>query len=146
MNIYPDYSHACGAAHRNTVGVYDVVISTKTYDQALWHDLHGYRNQCLDVPQGYDPLLHLVLDAPGQFEFDVVMVATYRPEYGRLMVDFTKDLADPGVRVAIGGFGSEAGRSSLASHWFSPALPKGAATFQCSGREKVALRQWTGRS
>lgn len=121
VNVYPDNSpHAHGAAHREAVGTYDLVVSTKAYHPALWNDLYGYRNRCLFVAQGYDPVLHLVTEAPEQFDFDVVMVATYRPEYGRLMAGFAKALADTKIKVSIGGHGWEAARARLPSHWVFP--------------------------
>ena len=95
VNIYPDYSpHAHGMAHRKAIGAYDLVISTKAFHPSLWRQTYGYENRCLFVPQGYDPNLHLVPEPPSVFEFDVVMVATYRPEYGRLFIDLAKALDD----------------------------------------------------
>jgi len=118
VNVYPDCSpHAHGAAHREAVGKYDLVISTKVYHPAHWKASYGYENRCLFVPQGYDPMLHLASEAPNRFSFDVVMVATYRPEYGRLAADLGKALGDPTLRVAIGGYGWDAARVRLPKNW-----------------------------
>ena len=118
VNVYPDCSpHAHGAAHRQAIGAYDLVISTKAYHPALWADTYGYKNRCLFVPQGYDPLLHLVDIPPKDFEYDLIMVATYRQEYGRLLVDLSAALDDQRLRVAIGGYGWGAVRDQLPAHW-----------------------------
>jgi spore maturation protein CgeB len=118
VNVYPDYSpHAYGAAHRAAVGDYDLVVSTKSYHPALWREVYGYRNRCLFVPQGYDPALHLVPEPPRQFDFDVVLVATYRAEYGRLMSEFAAALNDTGIKGAIGGYGWEGARIALPLNW-----------------------------
>ncbi|MEO7916126.1 MAG: hypothetical protein ABIR16_00660, partial [Dokdonella sp.] len=37
VNVYPDYSpHAYGLRHREAVGAYDLVISTKPFHPAAW--------------------------------------------------------------------------------------------------------------
>ncbi len=118
VNVYPDYSpHAYGETHRRAMGGYDMVISTKAYHPSLWHDLYGYDNRCFFVPQGYDPALHLVPQPPTECPFDVVMVATYRSQYGQLMSDFARALNDPQINVAIGGYGWNAVRSELPQRW-----------------------------
>jgi len=132
VNVYPDYSpHAYGAAHRKAVGSYDLVISTKPFHPEHWLPTYGYHNRCVFVPQGYDPNLHFFAEPPKQSDFDVVMVATYRPEYGRLATELANALRDPRVRVAIGGYGWEAARASLPRHWEFPG--------KVSGRGYVAL-------
>ncbi len=118
VNIYPDCSpHAHGAPHREAVGAYDLVVSTKPFHPANWETIYGYRNRCCFVPQGYDPLLHLVDAPPADFRYDVVMVATYRPEYAKLMIDAGKAIGDRNIRVAIGGYGWDAVRHLLPRHW-----------------------------
>lgn len=144
VNIYPDCSpHAHGQKHRAAVGAYDLVISTKIYHPALWRDVYGYRNRCAFVAQGYDPALHLVTDPPLEFEFDVVMVATYRAEYGRLMVDFARALDDPRIRVAIGGHGWEAARASLPSHWSYPGGIQGRGYVSLLRKGKICVAPLT---
>ena len=118
VNVYPDCSpHAHGGRHRRAVGAYDLVISTKAYHPELWRSLYGYDNRCDFVPQGYDPSLHLVRDPPSDFRFDVAMIATYRAEYGKLIIDFSHALNDARVSVAIGGYGWDAVRAQLPPHW-----------------------------
>jgi glycosyltransferase involved in cell wall biosynthesis len=126
VNVYPDCSpHAHGAAHQKAVGAYDLVVSTKAFHPSLWKQTYGYENRCLFVPQGYDPNLHFVSEPPSGFEFDVVMVATCRPEYGRLLVDLARALDDPKLRVAIGGFGWDGARTGLPRHWVFPGPVQG---------------------
>ena len=118
VNIYPDCSpHAHGKPHREAVGLYDLVISTKEYHPDLWHELYSYQNRCVFVPQGYDPLLHLVSRPQSDFQFDVVMIATYRPEYGRLILDFLHAIGRANIKVAIGGHGWNVLKSQLPSSW-----------------------------
>lgn len=118
VNIYPDCSpHAHGIAHREAVGLYDTVISTKPYHPSVWEEVYGYHNRCLFVPQGYDPLLHLVNQPPADFDFDVVLIATYRPQYGRLMQEFAKALGNAKLKVAIGGYGWGGLEDQLPAGW-----------------------------
>lgn len=130
-NVYPDYSpHAYGDAHARAVGSYDLVISTKSYHPGLWQKTYGYANPCVFVPQGYDPALHLADAPPAAPRFDVVLVATWRPEYGRLMQDLAAALGDEPVRVAIGGHGWEEQRATLPSSWEILGAPLGQAYVQ----------------
>jgi len=118
VNVYPDYSpHAYGDVHRRAMGAYDLVVSSKPYHPELWRSLYGYDNRCVFVPQGYDPALHLVPKPPVDCPSDVVMVGTYREQYGRLMIDFARALSDSRIAVAIGGNGWDAIRTELPSHW-----------------------------
>jgi Glycosyl transferases group 1 len=118
VNVYPDYSpHAYGAVHKKAVGAYDLVISTKPFHPALWQSVYGYKNRCVFVAQGYDPLLHLVTDPPRAQRFDVVLVATWRPEYGALMKTLGELLRGRGVSMGIGGNGWMAHREDFPSDW-----------------------------
>jgi len=118
VNVYPDCSpHAHGAAHKMAVGAYDLVISTKPFHPALWRDVYGYTNPCFFVPQGYDPALHLVPNPPTEPRFDLVLVATWRPEYGNLMQGLAKSFAGQALSVGIGGNGWRAHREDFPSDW-----------------------------
>lgn len=118
VNVYPDCSpHAHGDAHREAVGAYDLVISTKPFHPQLWQSVYGYQNRCVFVPQGYDPALHLAETPPGSARFDVALVATWRPEYGRLMKALAALLRGTGVSVGIGGSGWKARRMDFPSEW-----------------------------
>ncbi|WP_419481745.1 glycosyltransferase family protein [Dokdonella sp.] len=118
VNVYPDNSpHGHGAAHREAVGLYDLVISSKPFHQELWPTVYGYRNRCVYVPQGYDPSLHLLTHAPDRFRFDVVMVATLREQYRDLMIDLAAELGASDISVAVGGKGWETLRKQLPAHW-----------------------------
>jgi len=118
VNVYPDCSpHKHGDAHRRAVGAYDLVISTKSYHPGLWSTVYGYANRCVFVAQGYDPVLHLVDRPPTDFASDVMLVATHRPSYERLMTELAGELGDPRISVTIGGHGWEACRDSLPTSW-----------------------------
>jgi hypothetical protein len=121
VNVYPDCSpHAHGHAHRKAVGAYDVILSTKPFHPLLWKHTYRYSNACEFIPQGYDAALHLVDTAPRQHEFDVVMVASWREEYGRLMRDLARRFGNERLTVAIGGSRWDQHRAELPSHWHFP--------------------------
>jgi spore maturation protein CgeB len=144
INIYPDCSaFAHGAAHRKAVGAYDLVISTKIYHKDIWHTQYGYTNQCLFVPQGYDPALHLNQSSPSQFRFDVVLIATYREEYGRLIMEFASSLGHNALRVAIGGYGWEALRQNLPRDWTFTGPMQGASYVSLLRSGKICVAPLT---
>ena len=124
INIYPDYSpHAYGRAHKEAVGVYDMIISSKPFHPRLWQSTYGYSNTCLYVPQGYEPALHLVDSPESNQPFDITMVATWRPEYGELMKRLGKLLDKKNIKVGIGGNGWSEHRSDYPDNWvFAGAL------------------------
>lgn len=118
VNIYPDCSpHAYGERHRNAVGAYDLVISTKPFHQALWKSSYGYKNTCVFVPQGYDPSLHLATSHPVNLKFDVVIVANWRVEYGDLMKRLAVLLERHQIKIGIGGPGWLQHRSEFPADW-----------------------------
>ena len=118
VNIYPDCSpHAHGNAHRQAVGEYDLVISTKPFHRSLWQPVYGYANECEFVPQGYDPALHLVARPPTNQPFDIALVATWRPEYGDLMKRLATLLEGKAVKVAVGGNGWVQRRTEFPADW-----------------------------
>lgn len=118
VNVYPDCSpHAHGAEHKEAVGKYDLVISTKPFHRSLWKTVYRYSNACKFVPQGYDPALHLVPAAPASQPFDVALVATWRPEYGNLLKRLAVLLDGHSVKVAIGGSGWVQRRDEFPANW-----------------------------
>lgn len=140
VNVYPDCSpHAHGAAHRLAVGAYDRVISTKPFHPALWHAVYGYDNPCVFVPQGYDPALHLAAESSAMQPYDVVLVATWRAEYGRLMQNLGFCLAGRGVKVAIGGHGWAAHRLDYPPDWVYLGGLQGASYQQALRSGKLCL-------
>jgi spore maturation protein CgeB len=118
VNVYPDYSpHSYGPGLQKAIGLYDLVISTKPFHPKLWQSVYGYRNACVCVPHGYDPGVHYWADpAPAQ-TFDVVLCATWRPEYHRLMRGFAEAMGNQALTVAIGGAGWAPHRDELPAHW-----------------------------
>lgn len=118
VNVYPDCSpHAHGEQHREAVGEYNLVISTKPFHPGYWQSVYGYTNPCEFVPQGYDPALHLVPAPPVQQSFDVVLVATWRAEYGDLMKRLAGLLEGHNLKFAIGGNGWSERRSEFPANW-----------------------------
>jgi spore maturation protein CgeB len=143
VNVYPDCSpHAHGAVHRKAVGVYDLVISTKPFHPNLWSTVYAYYNRCVFVPQGYDPALHLVPQPIQDARFDVVMVATWRPEYGALMQAFGKVLGRNGA-VGIAGNGWEAHRGDYPPDWVYGGERQGRAYLEWLRQGSIAIAPLT---
>jgi hypothetical protein len=72
-----------------------------------WQPMFHYSNRCVFVPHGYDPLLHRPHPEWGaaEPEWDVGLIATYRPEYGRLIASLGRLPEMARVRVAVLGNG-----------------------------------------
>jgi hypothetical protein len=118
VNIFPDCSpHAHGTKLQQAIGDYDLVISTKPFHPRHWKSTYGYANRCVFVAHGYDSQLHLVTNPPKQFSFDVVMAATWRAEYGELMLGFASHLANEDISVGIAGSGWLKHANSLPKSW-----------------------------
>jgi hypothetical protein len=141
VNVFPDYSpQAYGRSLSRAIGEYDLVISTKPSHPVYWHDIYGYRNACVCVPHGYDPTVHYWPNAPAGQALDVVLAATWRNEYHRLMLDFAADMRDVSWRVGVIGNGWRAHRSEFPAHWsFADTLTgREYGTFLRSGRIAIA--------
>ncbi len=118
VTIYPDYSpHAYGKKHSAAIGTYDLVISTKPYHPILWKSVYGYINNCVFIPQGYDPALHFEKNYNDKKDFDIVLVATWRHEYGELMKSLARILENKRLTFAIGGNGWLNHRKDFPSNW-----------------------------
>lgn len=118
INIYPDLSpHAHGKIHKKAINTYDLVISTKPFHPNYWSEIYGYTNTCVFVPQGYDSQLHLKEGSVSEYTFDLVMVATWRYEYGSLMHDVARLIRGQKISVAIGGNGWEKWRGDYPLDW-----------------------------
>jgi hypothetical protein len=144
VNVYPDCSpHAHGERHREAVGGYDVVVSTKSFHPACWQSVYGYANSCVFVPQGYDPALHLVTAPPVDQPFDVALVATWRPEYGELMRRLAGLLEGHPIKVGIGGHGWEERRSVFPSDWVFGGAMQGRSYVEWLRRGKVCIAPLT---
>lgn len=118
VNVFPDCSpHAHKKDLKKIIGEYDLVISTKPFHPALWNSVYGYSNRCIFVPHGYDPLVHLQSTPPTEFDFDLGLVATWRPEYHTLMCNIATLLASDRVSVAIAGNGWKDKAREFPDNW-----------------------------
>ena len=141
VNLFPDCSpHAHGRTLRAAMGEYDLVISTKCFHPAGWQSIYGYANRCVYVPKGYDPAVHYWPEAPTGHDLDVVMSATWRPQYHTLMESFADETRDLSLRVAIAGDGWLSNRRRLPLSWrLLPAVTGRAyGEFLRSGRIAIA--------
>ena len=120
VNVFPDLSpHAHGRALREAMGLYDLVISTKPFHPARWQSVYGYGNPCLFVPHGYDPAVHYWIDTPcsQDFDFDLVLAATWRAEYHELMSKLAIALDGMPIRIALSGNGWRQRKSNFPDNW-----------------------------
>jgi len=141
VNVFPDYSpHAYGRALSRAIGEYDLVVSTKPFHPGGWQHVYGYRNTCVCVPHGYDPTVHYWPTAPSGQVLDVVLAATWRPEYHRLMLDFATEMRDWSCQVGLAGDGWRARRGEFPPHWSFRHTPTGReyGAFLRSGRIAIA--------
>lgn len=118
VNIFPDYSpHAYGSRLQAAMGEYDLVVSTKPFHPAGWGPIYGYSNPCVCVPHGYDPAVHYWSEPPDEQDFDVVMAASWRPQYETLIKAFCEEMRGQQVRVGLAGSGWEARRGEFPADW-----------------------------
>jgi glycosyltransferase involved in cell wall biosynthesis len=118
VNVYPDCSPLPhGSGLRLALGCYDMVVSTKVWHPEAWRPLYGYDNPCRFIPQGYDPALHYRPLTFERGEYDIGLVATYRPEYGRLILQLAKDGQLAKHSMAIYGNGWTPVRHYLPAGW-----------------------------
>ena len=145
VNVYPDCSpHAHGKKHKEAVGAYDLVISTKPFHPRLWQSVYGYKNPCVFVPQGYDSAFHFEpTPLPHNPRFDVTLVATWRPEYGQLLKSLGQLLAGKNISVGIGGYGWIEHRSDYPSDWFFAGGLQGRSYIDFLRQGKICLAPLT---
>ena len=140
VNVFPDYSpHAFGSSLRKAMGLYDLVISTKPFHPEHWGPTYGYSNHCVCVPHGYDPEVHYWNDLPENQDIDVVLAASWRPQYEALMAEVGQLLPKQGVSVALAGPGWIEHRSSFPEHWQFPGPIFGRAYGEFVRRGRVVI-------
>ncbi len=140
VNIFPDCSpHAQGNRLRQAIGEYDLVISTKPFHQTLWQSVYGYNNRCVFVPHGYDSAVHLITTPPKEFQYDVGLIATWRPEYHELMKQVASLLTRDHVRVAIAGNGWQEHATEFPDSWVFAGGIVGVAYARWAQRSKILI-------
>lgn len=118
VNVFPDYSpHAYGRRLRAAMGEYDLVVSTKPFHPDGWGPIYGYSNTCVFVPHGYDPAVHYWSEPPRVQDFDVVMAASWRPQYEALMKAFCEEMLGQPIRVGLAGPGWVERRNTFPVDW-----------------------------
>jgi hypothetical protein len=140
VNVFPDCSpHAHGRQLHEAMGEYDLVISTKPFHPGLWNLLYGYHNRCVCVPHGYDPEVHYWKEPPLQQDLDLVMAASWRPQYEQLITDLSRELDTAGMSVVLAGNGWEGCRRKLPPHWQLPGGLYGRAYGELMRRGKIVI-------
>lgn len=140
VNVFPDYSpHAYGERLRKVIGEYDLVISTKPFHPALWQSVYGYSNRCAFVPHGYDSTVHLISTPPQEFQYDLGLIATWRPEYHTLMQKVASLLKQNQIRVAIAGYGWPEKASEFPVEWVFAGEVTGSSYARWAQRSKIMI-------
>lgn len=140
VNVFPDYSpHAYGAALRDAIGEYDLVVSTKPFHPAAWQSIYGYANRCVCVPHGYDPAVHYWANASSQQDLDVVLAASWRPQYHALVLSIAKAMAGNGVKVGLAGSGWLERANEFPANWEIAGALHGRAYGEWLRRGKIAI-------
>lgn len=140
VNVFPDYSpHAYGEQLKEAMGTYDLVLSTKPFHPQTWARVYGYSNPCVFVPHGYDPQVHLWQEPPSNQDIDLVLAASWRPQYERLLVEMAELLGNLPVSVALAGVGWQERRRLFPAHWHFPGGLQGRAYGEFLRRGKIAI-------
>lgn len=117
-NIFPDYSpHAYGKILHRAMGEYDLVVSTKPFHPKHWRQTYGYSNTCVCVPHGYDPTVHYWSDLPQEQSIDVVLAASWRPQYEKTLIEMKEMIKSDSITVALAGHGWKQRSHLFPDHW-----------------------------
>lgn len=140
VNVFPDYSpHAYGSRLKLAMGAYDLVISTKPFHPGGWREIYSYQNECVCVPHGYDPTVHYWADQSTQQDIDVVLAASWRPQYEGLMVALAAELEGTKISVSLAGPGWVERSSLFPDHWQFPGSLFGRAYGEMVRRGKIVI-------
>ncbi len=140
VNVFPDYSpHAFGAALRAAMGEYDLVVSTKPFHPPAWQLTYGYTNRCVCVPHGYDPTVHYWADAPLLQDLDVVLAASWRPQYHAVVLSIARELSGKGVKIGLAGSGWRERAGEFPVGWEIAGALHGRAYGEWLRRGKIAI-------
>lgn len=140
VNIFPDYSpHAFGSGIRDAMGEYDLVISTKPFHPSGWRSIYGYANRCVCVPHGYDSSVHYWAEPAVRQDLDVVLAATWRPQYHALMLALADRLPGSGTRVGLAGYGWAERRGEFPAGWEFVGPLQGRGYGEWLRRGKIAI-------
>lgn len=141
INVYPDCSpFAHGEVLKKALGKYDLVVSTKPWHPAAWRTLFGYENLCRFLPQGYDPALHFQeIDEQQEQPVDVLLVATYRKEYGAIIQGLTRETDLHDYNIRIHGAGWQSAGIEIPANWQLGPPIHGHAYREMVSRAKVCI-------
>jgi hypothetical protein len=121
------------------MGLYELVVSTKPFHPENWREIYGYSNPCVFVPHGFDPAVHLWANAPEVQDFDVILAASWRPEYHELMTGFAKIIGSTNLRVGVAGQGWSSRKSSFPTNWIFAGPLYGRAYGEWVRRGKIVI-------
>jgi spore maturation protein CgeB len=140
VNIFPDCSpHAHGRRLQRAIGKYDLVISTKPYHPEHWSSIYGYRNKCVFVPHGYDRSMHFWSTPPQEDSIDLLLAASWRPQYEATLLDVSRAIGEDHISVALAGSGWRERRHLFPSHWQFPGSLYGRAYGEFVRKGKIVI-------
>lgn len=140
VNIFPDFSpHAFGVALREAIGEYDLVVSTKPFHPPGWSAIYGYANRCVCVPHGYDPAVHY-WDRPAERQsIDVVIAASWRPQYHAIVQALAREPSISSLKVGLAGAGWKERADEFPVAWELAGPLYGRAYGEWLRRGKIAI-------
>ncbi len=140
VNVFPDISPLNhGHRLRKAIPFYDLVISAKPFHPVSWSETYNYKNPCVCVPHGYDSRIHECSEFPDRQDIDVVMVASARPVYEKLLTEVALLMPDEDINVVIAGPRWSNYNHKLPSHWQFPGLCTGSAYTELIRRGKIVI-------
>ncbi|MFM1989933.1 MAG: hypothetical protein RJA99_2890 [Pseudomonadota bacterium] len=106
VNLFPDASPVVhGRELARSVAHYRLIASTKPLHLEHWASKFGYTNECICIPHGFDPALHVRPTPPAAQPVDVLLAATWRTEYEILIRRTAELLAGAGIAITLVGHG-----------------------------------------
>ena len=101
--------------------------------------MYGYENKCVFVAHGYNPTLHLRDSLSENQPYDVVAIATGRPEYYELMQRLADRTAGRGFKIAVGGANWTERQVALPKDWVRIGEKSGVAYTEWLRKGKIVI-------
>lgn len=140
VNVFPDASPVVhGRCLAASVGLYDLVASTKPLHPEHWSPKFGYTNECICIPHGFDPGLHVRHTPPAHQPIDVLLAATWRDEYEQFIRQTASLLIDSGITITLVGRGWAAASTRIPRNCIVSEAATGAAYVDTIRSAKIVI-------
>lgn len=96
---------------------FDRVVVAKSNILPLLRGYVGYHGDVIHVRHGYDPVLHYASRPASNFDFDLILCATWRKSYDDIIHFLAGCNSIRRLRVALAGLGWKRRSSRLPGHW-----------------------------